>query len=76
MNMPSVLKCVCVVLARLFSADKCGCFTAGLAMVLGCRDSKHDSLPVLKKVSFSTRYFSSCSGRGSPADAFCWDLRI
>lgn len=76
MNMPSILMHAHAVLVHLFNATKFGCFDAGLAFVVGHRDSTCVTVPVPKKVSFSTRNLSSFSGRGPPADAFCWDLRV
>lgn len=69
--MPSILMRARAVLVHLFNASKFGCFSDGLAFVVGHSDSTRVALPVPGKVSFS-----SFSGRGPPADAFCWDLRV
>jgi len=68
------LKSLYAVLAHLFNSSKSGYFRAGLTVVMGHRDSDCVSLPVLERISFSTWSLSSLSGRGPPADAFCWDL--
>lgn len=68
--------CACAVLVHLFDTSKFQCLDAGLAFVVGHRDSTRIAFPVPDKVSFSTRNRSSISGRGPPADAFCWDLRV
>lgn len=76
MNMPSILMCARAVLVRFFNASKFGCFSAGLAFVVGHRDSTHAALPVPEKVNFSTSNLSLFTVRGPPADAFCWDLWV
>ena len=76
MNMLSILIRARAVVVHLFNASKFGCFSAGLAFVVGHRDSTGVALPVPEKVSLSTRNLCSFSGRGPPADAFCWDLRV
>lgn len=52
MNMPSILMCARAVLVHLFNASKFGCFSAGSAFVVECRDKHTCRSPSVREGKF------------------------